>query len=86
MIRSGLVIEAINFSKERLNKFSSMTIPTRLRTGKEIEIRVDQVIALIAYMDPAESELSYLLDLNQREVTFDMINKSILGKGALLIA
>ena len=41
-----------------------MTIPSRLRNGKETEIRVDKVIALVAYMEPAESELAFLLDLS----------------------
>ena len=56
-----------------------MTIPSRLRNGKETEIRVDKVIALVAYMEPAESELAFLLDLSQREVTFDLVNKALLS-------
>ena len=78
LIRNGMVLEAVAFSQERLSKFSNMTIPARLRNGKETEILVDRVIALVAYMEPSESELAFLLDPSQREVTFDLINNTLL--------
>ncbi|XP_078434357.1 ran-binding protein M homolog isoform X1 [Wolffia australiana] len=68
-IRIGELEAAVKFARAHLAKFFSI---------KSLGALLQNCIALLAYDQPAESCVGYLLDVNQRELVADAVNVAVL--------
>ncbi|CAA6660148.1 unnamed protein product [Spirodela intermedia] len=69
-IRVGELEAAVKYARAQLAKFFSV---------KLLENLLQNCIALLAYDQPAESCVGYLLDANQRELVADAVNAAVLS-------
>jgi len=71
LISAGLTLEAMNFAKEKLQKFQKFQVPFQ-------KVTVSNVLGLLCYLEPQKSPLGFLLEKSQRYLTADMLNKALL--------
>ncbi|XP_048331534.1 ran-binding protein M homolog isoform X4 [Ziziphus jujuba] len=70
LVRAGALEEAVKYGRMQLAKFFELP---------EFEDLVKDCVALLAYQQPQESLVGYLLEESQREVVADMVNAMILS-------
>ncbi|KAI4295020.1 hypothetical protein MLD38_040710 [Melastoma candidum] len=70
LVRIGALVEAVNYGRGQLAKFFGMV---------EFEELVRDCVTLLAYEQPRDCAVGYLLDESQREVVADMVNAVILS-------
>ena len=61
------------------HKETQIKIPTKSVMGRNIEIELAEVTALLCYANPESSELRYLVNEGQRHLIADKINNEILS-------
>ena len=72
LIREQKIPEAVEHARTSLSDFR----------GQQAEA-LQEVLALLAYKDPMESPMAYLMGHNQREAVADIINAAMLSAGSL---
>lgn len=84
LIADGDLKEAIAFSESNLKLYREhpykVKIPTKNQQGKEIEIEVVEVTALVCYSEPEQSELGFLMTVGQRQIIASLLNNELLSK------
>lgn len=76
---------ALSFSTSNLRQYTvepnKIKLPTKKLNGKEdAEIDVAGICALICYIEPENSDLSFLLSEGQRQIIANLINNEVLSK------
>jgi len=71
MIKKGTIDEAVEFAQTVLSHYKNL--------GKKEDTFLQSVLGLLAYSDPFNSPLCYLLYLQQRETVADSVNRAILS-------
>lgn len=83
--RAGDVEGALTFAQQELSGLSQrlhlLTSPQL--PAEEAEAMLQDVVALIAYQDPAASPLAWVLSQEQRERVADVVNAAVLQQAAL---
>lgn len=87
-ISVGNLAQAVTYA-ENLDKYvyddRRYLIPSRNKSGKDIKIEVKDVLMLLCYPEPEQSELSFLVSLSQRQMIADRLNNEILSKFPLYL-
>lgn len=91
LVGEGELPAAIEFASVELARYTRefkdhhFKIPTKNAQGRNVEIDLPEVTALLCYSDPESSDLRHLVSENQRHMLADKINNEILSKNSKLI-
>eukprot|EP00897_Mesotaenium_endlicherianum_P001531 jgi/Mesen1/1405/ME000130S00492 len=73
-VKKGAVDEAVKYARTTLARYRG--------TSSTQDIHLQDCLALLAYENPAESPVGYLLGVNQREAVADAVNAAVLALGS----
>ncbi|OMJ68959.1 hypothetical protein SteCoe_33438 [Stentor coeruleus] len=78
MVKKKNVYGALDFAREKLAEYKDFMV--YYRDEYDVQIKVLDVFGVIAYEDPYDSPLKFLLGKNQLELTADLVNLRIVQK------
>lgn len=81
MVKNKDIYGALDFAREKLAEYKDFMV--YYRDEYDVQIKVLDVFGVIAYVDPYDSPLKFLLGKNQLELTADLINSRIVQRAQI---
>lgn len=78
MVKNKDVYRALDFAREKLAEYKDFMV--YYRDDYDVQIKVLDVFGVIAYVDPYDSPLKFLLGKSQLELTADLVNSRIVQR------
>lgn len=78
IVKTQDVYAAFEYSKNNLGYYRNSTV--MVRKDEDLAVGISEIVGLLCYKEPFRSPLSYLLGIEQRELTADIINEEIISK------
>ena len=71
--------QAILYLRTYLTPHMDLELPFRDKEGKMVLLAPKEIVGLVCYGEPRQSELGYLLDDQQNDAVADYVNSKLLG-------